>query len=71
MRYSPVTIFFSVLLLAGCAADTKTPSTASTLLWYEQPAREWIEALPLGNGRMGAMVFGGIEVERLLSLIHI
>jgi len=34
-------------------------------LWYRQPAREWVEALPLGSGRLGAMVFGGIESERL------
>ena len=27
-------------------------------LWYEQPAKSWIEAMPLGNGRLGAMVFG-------------
>lgn len=32
-------------------------------LWYEQPAKEWVEALPLGNGQIGAMVFGGIENE--------
>ena len=34
-------------------------------LWYRQPAREWVEALPIGNGRLGAMVFGGVELERL------
>jgi alpha-L-fucosidase 2 len=34
-------------------------------LWYRQPAATWVEALPLGNGRLGAMVFGGIENERL------
>ena len=34
-------------------------------LWYRQPAKEWEEALPLGNGRMGAMVFGGVEQERI------
>lgn len=33
-------------------------------LWYNQPARIWEEALPLGNGRTGAMVFGGIHEER-------
>lgn len=35
------------------------------MLWYKQPAKKWEEALPLGNGRMGAMVFGGIRRERL------
>jgi len=34
-------------------------------LWYRQPAKEWTEALPVGNGRLGAMVFGGVDKERL------
>ncbi|MBW3128823.1 glycoside hydrolase family 95 protein [Hymenobacter profundi] len=49
------------------------PATAKTLksqrapadlkLWYSKPATEWVEALPVGNGRVGAMVFGGVEKE--------
>ncbi|MBP8260581.1 MAG: glycoside hydrolase family 95 protein [Verrucomicrobia bacterium] len=35
------------------------------ILWYEAPAQAWIEALPVGNGRMGAMVFGGVSRERI------
>ena len=38
---------------------------AGKRLWYRQPAREWTEALPVGNGRLGAMVFGGTTHERL------
>ena len=34
-------------------------------LWYTRPAAGWVEALPIGNGRLGAMVFGGVTVERL------
>ncbi|HEX3358453.1 MAG TPA: glycoside hydrolase family 95 protein, partial [Tepidisphaeraceae bacterium] len=34
-------------------------------LWYTKPARQWEEALPIGNGRMGAMVFGGVADERI------
>ncbi len=34
-------------------------------LWYSRPAATWNEALPIGNGRLGAMVFGGVEQERL------
>ena len=34
-------------------------------LWYRQPAKVWEEALPLGNGRLGAMIFGGVTDERL------
>ncbi|MBK8050672.1 MAG: glycoside hydrolase family 95 protein [Anaerolineales bacterium] len=35
------------------------------VLWYAEPARNWCEALPLGNGRLGAMVFGGAPRERI------
>ncbi len=34
-------------------------------LWYRRPAEQWVEALAIGNGRLGAMVFGGIENERI------
>ena len=34
-------------------------------LWYKQPATVWTEALPVGNGRLGAMVFGGVNKELL------
>ncbi|MEG0766694.1 MAG: glycoside hydrolase family 95 protein, partial [Clostridia bacterium] len=34
-------------------------------LWYHKPAHAWVEALPLGNGRIGAMVYGGIKNEKL------
>lgn len=38
---------------------------AGNTLWYDKPAVAWEEALPLGNGRSGAMVFGGVLTERL------
>jgi len=41
------------------------PEGAAPLLWYEQPAAAWNEALPLGNGRLGAMVFGDPDRERV------
>ena len=34
-------------------------------LWYSRPAEHWTDALPIGNSRMGAMVFGGVEQETL------
>ena len=37
----------------------------SGMLWYRRPARQWVEALPLGNGRIGAMVFGSADQERI------
>lgn len=47
-----------------------SPSRAETAespwkLWYDRPASAWTEALPVGNGRLGAMVFGGIQTERV------
>jgi len=50
-----------VLGVAARGASDPGPLT----LWYEQPARKWEEALPLGNGRLGAMVFGGVPQERI------
>src|SRR4051794_31030015 len=41
------------------------PMMADLILWYQQPAQQWVEALPVGNGRLGAMVFGGVATERL------
>ncbi|MEO7144142.1 MAG: glycoside hydrolase family 95 protein [Bryobacteraceae bacterium] len=38
---------------------------ADLTLWYRQPAAKWTEALPVGNGRLGAMVFGGVAEEHL------
>ena len=40
--------------------DTNNP-----VLWYQKPAEAWTDALPIGNGRLGAMVFGGVERERI------
>ncbi|WP_157898921.1 glycosyl hydrolase family 95 catalytic domain-containing protein [Luteitalea pratensis] len=53
------------LLRAGLHAQPAAEQGASLQLRYVRPARQWVEALPIGNGRLGAMVFGGIGVERL------
>jgi alpha-L-fucosidase 2 len=50
-----------VLLLAASAPL----SAADPVLWYRQPAQRWGDALPVGNGRLGGMVFGGIAKERI------
>ena len=34
-------------------------------LWYTDPARQWVEALPVGNGRLGAMIYGGVPEEHI------
>lgn len=38
---------------------------ASDTLWYEQEAKRWLEALPIGNGRLAGMVFGDVKAERI------
>ena len=57
-----ITYLISLLLLVACA---KTSQKEPLALWYDEPARNWDEALPVGNGRSGAMVFGGIAKEQL------
>lgn len=49
-----------LLLALGLALFTQ-----DTRLWYDEPAAAWTSALPVGNGRLGAMVFGGVPSERL------
>jgi alpha-L-fucosidase 2 len=51
-------------LFTAVAALAK-PAPTPLKLWYKQPAANWNEALPIGNGRLGAMVFGGPAQERL------
>ena len=56
--------FTSFSLFAACALSASAEAS-DLLLWYRQPASQWIEALPIGNGRLGAMVFGGVTNERV------
>jgi alpha-L-fucosidase 2 len=52
-------IVFSIVILAAFQSLSQTIKDAGALkLWYNNPASNWNEALPIGNGRLGAMVFG-------------
>jgi alpha-L-fucosidase 2 len=51
------------LILAFSILPLFTMAQHSDKLWYKQPAKVWTEALPLGNGRLGAMVFGRVDHE--------
>ena len=55
-------VFGALLLLAGSA---QIVNAANPRLWYDRPATNWSEALPVGNGCLGAMVFGDPRKERL------
>ncbi|UCD52426.1 MAG: glycoside hydrolase family 95 protein, partial [Phycisphaerales bacterium] len=50
-------------LMSPCAGEIKA-SESELKLWYAEPAAEWMQALPVGNGRLGAMVFGGTAEAR-------
>ena len=50
--------------LAARPTDAATTAPHPLTLWYRQPAAKWTEALPIGNGRLGAMVFGRVGQER-------
>ena len=50
---------------AALAAPLATVPEGRHVLWYKQPAADWVEALPVGNGRLGGMIFGGVTDERI------
>ena len=58
---APLLLSAAELQFTGLAEAPAEPLT----LWYRRPANQWVEALPVGNGRLGAMVFGGVNQERL------
>ena len=55
----------SVAACVGATACGGEGKSAALELWYPRPADEWVEALPVGNGRLGAMVFGRTASERI------
>ena len=66
-RWTLLTVV-SALAFAGSGAQAGEKAVSGEgdlVLWYRQPAAEWTAALPVGNGRLGAMVFGGVHEERL------
>lgn len=61
-------IGYIVFIVSGfllCPAGLTAQHNQDLVLWYDTPATNWNEALPIGNGRLGAMIFGGVQHERL------
>ncbi|SKB71348.1 alpha-L-fucosidase 2 [Salegentibacter holothuriorum] len=63
-------LFLVLLFVLGCSAPSKEEKEDKEdlnehVLWYAQPASKWMEALPIGNGRLGAMIFGDTINERI------
>jgi alpha-L-fucosidase 2 len=63
-RTAFVLLFSITILLLSIRSKGQTPPSGMKI-WFNKPAEKWNDALPIGNGRLGAMVFGGIEKERL------
>lgn len=64
-RLRSIALLAVLALGAARLGAAEPPPSATTALWYEKPAQHWVEALPIGNGRMGGMIFGGLATERL------
>ena len=54
-----------LLLVGACVLMMLSAHAQNLKLWYQQPAKTWVEALPVGNSSMGAMVYGGTSREEL------
>jgi alpha-L-fucosidase 2 len=54
-----------ILILLGIIIKGSSQNDSLLRLWYEQPAKVWVEALPVGNGRLGAMVYGDPDNETI------
>ncbi|TCD12176.1 glycoside hydrolase family 95 protein [Pedobacter frigidisoli] len=55
---------FIIIICIACSFCVLAQESNQTL-WYKKPAEKWTDALPIGNGRLGAMVFGGVENDRI------
>jgi len=57
-------LILMLFVLASCNTVKKSKKTrGNDMLWYTRPAQKWTQALPIGNGRMGAMVYGRVDTE--------
>ncbi|MBN2591937.1 MAG: glycoside hydrolase family 95 protein [Sedimentisphaerales bacterium] len=76
-RNSIILVFYLsafCMIMSGCATESSDRAEQNRLdtedfsgmkLWYHAPAQEWTQALPVGNGRLGAMIFGGVKNENI------
>jgi alpha-L-fucosidase 2 len=62
MKYIRINIIVVFILASCCYA---TIPDKKMVIWYKQPAKQWVEALPVGNGRLGAMVYSDLCCETI------
>lgn len=60
-----IMLTFLVCVMLYTSAVCSAQVSQDMVLWYRQPATAWLQALPIGNGMIGAMVFGGVSQERI------
>ena len=65
MKNAGYLIALLAIVVCDSAGQPASGSTTTTMLWYDHPALKWENALPVGNGRLGAMVFGRTDAERI------
>ena len=58
-------LFLFLLTMLTCAPLMAQDSDNTERLWYDNPATIWLEALPIGNGRLGGMVYGGPQTDEI------
>src|SRR5271170_6294993 len=68
-KIMPIKSLMPVLLMLAalplCAAEMKL-FVPETTIWFDKPAKDFTESSPMGNGRLGAMMFGGVDEERIV-----
>ena len=64
-RHGLLAIGLWLTVLSAAAQDAAAQDDNIHRLWYDTPAKIWLEALPVGNGRLGAMYFGGTQTDEI------
>ena len=65
MNHTVLWIALLLITASPVVSSADAEAESECVLWYERPAEAWVEALPVGNGQLGAMVFGGTDQERI------
>ncbi|HWS89681.1 MAG TPA: glycoside hydrolase family 95 protein [Pyrinomonadaceae bacterium] len=65
-RSASVPAVLLLLALVCRAGEAQSAAAQDLLVWFDAPAREFTQSLPLGSGRLGALVYGGVGVERVV-----
>ncbi|HVE56324.1 MAG TPA: glycoside hydrolase family 95 protein [Pyrinomonadaceae bacterium] len=66
IRFQPKVLFAALIMILGVSKILSAEISSDLLIWFDSPAKVFTQSLPLGNGRLGAMVFGGVGEERVV-----